>query len=53
VGIKENKLFSNSMLVIVEWFIHSDGGFGSLELDWYINAKAKNKLQEISGEFVI
>jgi hypothetical protein len=31
--IEENELFSNSMLVIVEWFIHSDGGFISLELD--------------------
>jgi len=29
VCIKKDELFSNGMLVVVEWFIHSDGGFFS------------------------
>jgi hypothetical protein len=27
--VEEDKLFSNGMLIVVEWFIHSDGGFFS------------------------
>jgi hypothetical protein len=45
VRIKEDKLFSNGMLIIVEWFIHSDGGFFSEVSDFSItNGKEKDKL---------
>jgi hypothetical protein len=43
--VKEDKLFSYGMLIIVEWFIHSDGGFFSEVSDFSItNGKEKDKL---------
>jgi len=45
VRIKEDKLFSYGMLIVVEWFIHSDGGFFSEVSDFRItNGKEKDKL---------
>jgi hypothetical protein len=45
VRIKKDKLLGNGMLIVVEWFIHSDGGFFSEVLDFRItNGKEKNKL---------
>jgi hypothetical protein len=45
VRIKEDKLFSYGMLIVIEWFIHSDGGFFSEVSDFKItNGKEKNKL---------
>ena len=48
--VEEDKLFSNGMLIVVEWFIHSDGGLFSEVLDFSItNGKEKNKLYQMQA----
>jgi len=47
VRVKEDELFSYGMLIVIERFIHSDGGFFSEVSDFRItNGKEKDKLYQ-------